>query len=467
MNLQSAYKRALAHLNRANEILSPQHGMEFGSVPVPIYTGGTGCSFKACDKHKPCDECKLRARYDDKRCKGGCVRQQSIDLAIKNYKKFRAHAAHDSRNEVRQDMAREQDQRRRQAAVEHHQAKKRAVLSTAERESPKKKEAERKKEKVSANGAIGFIKTKNLKISRQVTVVSYNISFAAALEEAQGSEAQFVNDFCAKGSGQCRYNAMNSVAKMKPDVLCLQEYRPWNNVKKKMLAGEFEKVQFDIYGSDDISNELTMQDLFGPNVNVKGSWVAMHSSNAFNFYEGIATIWDVSVMGHMQCQTCINLANTKQDVRPCLITMLSRGALIINCHAPQPENYTIQSFTKKVDEAIASMRNTNTFQIATIVLCGDFNDRKNMFKDGVTIDGMKVHAPEKVISCCYDPGYGSIDGFYQFQGDYIMSSAPVSNTRIFDHQGREQTTPVQLKAGTPGRSDHEPVVAEVSLTLNR
>ena len=86
MNLQRTHQRALAHLNRANEILSPHHVMGFGAPALydkqlPKYDSQTNrCSWT------PCKECSLGGRYTG-RCHS-CVRKRSIALASRNDTKF-------------------------------------------------------------------------------------------------------------------------------------------------------------------------------------------------------------------------------------------------------------------------------------------------------------------------------------------------------------------------------------------
>lgn len=299
----------------------------------------------------------------------------------------------------------------------------------------------------------------------EVKVVSYNLSFAAALQVAMGSEKEFVKKYCLNRSeGHCRENAMQSIKRMvaKPSAICFQEYIPWapDLRKKKMHGLAFENVFFQIKDSDAVSPGLTMKNLFRSSAHVQGLWVAMHGAH---FYEGIASVWDSNVMGHLQTHACVNLASTDHDVRPCLMTMMSTGVLIINCHAPQPNNYTMKSFKSKVEGGIKSMK---VHTIGSIILCGDFNDRKWIFEDGVTLFGIKVHPPERLVTCCYDPGGGSKlpSGKYNFHGDYIMSSEHVAKTRIFNIDGKWQKTHAQKPSATKGRSDHEPITAEIQFS---
>lgn len=313
-----------------------------------------------------------------------------------------------------------------------------------------------------------YIKKGNLVMNAtNVKVVSYNLSFAAALEVATGSEEKFVEKYCLnKDEGHCRQNAMQSIQKMvvKPSTVCFQEYIPWALRKKSMLGLPFEYVSFDIQGSDMISPSLQMKDLFRSSAHVEGLWVAMHGSF---FYEGIANVWDTNVMGVMVNNACVNLASDGHGVRPCLMTMMSTGVLIINCHAPQPHGWTKASFISKVESGISSMQHTMKHTIKSILLCGDFNDRKWEFRDGVILSGIKVNAPELIKTCCYNPGGGSgwNSGIYKFNGDYIMSSEPVMNPRIFNIDGKWQKTPAEQPSLMEGRSDHEPITAEVLLSL--
>ena len=86
---------------------------------------------------------------------------------------------------------------------------------------------------------------------------------------------------------------------------------------------------------------------------------------------------------------------------------------------------------------------------------GDCNDTSYIFKQGFSMIGKKVNPPAKLLSCCYEPGYGMQGNEYQFTGDYVMSTykqrigiVSPDGTLTKDVPQKEQI----------GRSDHDVAV---------
>ena len=79
--------------------------------------------------------------------------------------------------------------------------------------------------------------------------------------------------------------------------------------------------------------------------------------------------------------------------------------------------------------------------------------------------GKKVNPPAKLLSCCYEPGYGMQGNEYQFTGDYVMSNLETKDSGILSPDGT--LTKNVPKKEQIGRSDHEPVAVQLELFKNK
>lgn len=290
-------------------------------------------------------------------------------------------------------------------------------------------------------------------------VVTYNISWAVAINKVVGSEADFVDQMCiAQGDGVCRKNAIRSLNKMATSahVYGFQEYRPWENRFAQNVSskpGPF--VLPELRGDHILTGEGTrLRSLFSSGAEPVGYMAGIQ----LGFYSALLTSWDKRVLGSASRTHCVNLADDPQDARPCFLAFTTRGFLVVNAHAPQPDVTKMDTVFRRIEQACKEVASG---PVEHIVVMGDFNDGTRALEKGRMLFGKKLSPPGMIRTCCYDPGFGMRKGKYMFTGDYVMSDlAPISHHRVLPDgtlSGEDAVRP------SVGRSDHDPVLSTFSL----
>ena len=292
--------------------------------------------------------------------------------------------------------------------------------------------------------------------------VTYNLSFAASLHKPIGSEHQFVRDKCmAHSPFHCRANAIMSLLKMrnKAAVYAFQEYRPWDRRTLERLHADngahiLRQTPNHNLVSDNSGNNVPVSQLFINDADVAAFIAVLQSS----FYSAVMTCWDQKQLGSAVQQVCINVGRGN-DLRPCHLLLTDKSLLIINIHAPQPQNYNVEELMQRINMAYYKL---SSLLPQNIILMGDFNDTSKRMQHGVKLLNRQLGKPAMLMTCCYEPGYGMRGGKYQFTGDYIMST--LSTKRAFRVQPSGQYTSDQPTGNQVGRSDHEPIIVELVKT---
>ena len=321
-------------------------------------------------------------------------------------------------------------------------------------------------------GLTGYVKSDYLSfttLSPYACAVSYNLSFATALGRPIGSEREFVEEFCKQEGAKCRANAIRSLMNTQNHltVVGFQEYRPWANVQEDSIPGIPPGTGNHVItvGPEHLlSSEASVQGMLKTDEVAGVIGVSQYEGSDNTFYSAVMTCWNTGVFGDVQKSVCTNLGNPP-DMRPCLV-ILTKMYLLVNLHAPQPQNYTLESLRVSIDEACRHIGVTTSANLKIIVM-GDFNDTNGVIQaqESITILDTRLGlATKNLMTCCYESGYGMIDGTYQFAGDYVLSNLDVVASGIIKSDGK-----LTQDAGRKGeihgapRSDHEPVIAKLRI----
>ena len=213
-------------------------------------------------------------------------------------------------------------------------------------------------------------------------------------------------------------------------------------------------------GSDHVlaPGGVTLASIFATEAKVVG-YVSGVQFNSF--YSAILTCWDTRVFGTMRNMRCINLVAVESgEARPCFMAYTSEKILLVNAHAPQPNNVHLDTVFRKMNRAAQEIVPQGETP-RHVVMTGDFNDRGRVLDKGQTLLGVRLHPPRMIRTCCYDPGFGMNNGRYEFTGDYVVSDMRSRAVhRILPDGTLTNEDTAQPKVG---RSDHEPVVATLEL----
>ena len=160
---------------------------------------------------------------------------------------------------------------------------------------------------------------------------------------------------------------------------------------------------------------------------------------------------------------CINLGD-EYDLRPCFMALTDGGFLVVNLHAPQPDDAPLADVLAMVDGACAALTQGHT--VAHAIVLGDFNDQYAALAPGAELGrlGVRLYPPQMIKTCCFDPGYGMDDDRrYQFPGDYVLSSLRTRAThRVLPDGTRPAADAVAPLYPSVARSDHDPVVVALA-----
>ena len=284
--------------------------------------------------------------------------------------------------------------------------------------------------------------TSHKKYGNKITfnALTYNLSWASQKGLSTGSEADFVEQ-CKNKERDCFNEALNKIKEL------------------------HNKEKFDVIGIQEAEHPDLVKELKS-RTNLQGWYRGATWNSIAKVYSGCAIIWNTEKLGKMMSCKTINLAKPditgECDARTCCIVTTSKNITLIVAHFPWINN-SLDIFN------ITSLLNEHISSTGPIIILADTNDSKTLItkNNPITIKGRQLShgltredAIESLKSCCWHKIDHKSYKHYVDTGDYILSEF-VEDIKI------PIKTPTNDIEETDLYSDHMPVTAKVTITMNK